>query len=73
MCQAVAGGSFFSSKDCTAAQIWLSQFLSPLKTHVKVHDPFGSAAGLCLQIRAESQAWGSIKRQYGDKGNMKEL
>ena len=51
-----------------AAQIWLSQFLLPLKIHVKVHDPFGSAAGLCLQIRAESQAWGSIKGQYGDKG-----
>ena len=68
MCQAAAVGSFLSSKDSAAGQIWLSQFLLPLKTHVKVRDPSGSAADLCRQIRAESQAWGSIKRQCADKG-----
>lgn len=33
------------------------------KAMCEVHDPFGSSAGKCLQIRTESQAKGSFKRR----------
>lgn len=43
-------------------------FLMLLKPHVKVQAPFGFSVGLCLEIRIESQARGSVKRQRAETG-----